>query len=72
MNGAIAAHPAFEVYVQDTNTGAQGTLLQYTPAGTSVNSHGALLTGATMDVRGKTALPDKPPKPCADQANCQQ
>jgi len=72
MNGTIAAYPAFEVYVQDTNTGAQGTLLQYTPAGTSANSPGALLTGATMDVRGRTTLPDKPKKSCTDQANCQQ
>lgn len=60
MNGTIAAYPAFEVYVQNGTTGAQGTLLQYTPAGTSANSPGALLTGATLPVRGTTTLPDKP------------
>ncbi len=71
MNATIAFYPAFEVYVQNANTRAQGTLLQYTPAGTSANSPGALLTGATRDVRGRTTLPDKP-KTCADQASCQQ
>lgn len=60
MNGTIAAYPAFEVNVQNGTTGAQGTLLQYTPTGTSANSPGALLTGATLPVRGTTTLPDKP------------
>jgi len=43
-----------------SNRGARGILLQYTPTGTSANSPGALLTGATMNVRGTTTLPDKP------------
>ncbi len=70
MNGSISMYPAFEVNVQDTGTGAQGTLLQYTPAGTSANSPGALLTGGTMDVSGRTNLPDKPQKTCANPPNC--
>jgi len=65
MNGSISVYPAYEVNVQDSSTGAQGTLLQYTPAGTSANSPGALLTGATMDVSGRTTLPNK--KTCTNQ-----
>jgi len=58
MNGTIAAYPAFEVYVQNSNTGAEGKLLECSPVGTSANSPGALLTGATINVSGKTTLPD--------------
>ncbi len=60
VNGSTSAYPAWEINVQNDTTGAQGNLLQYTPVGTSANSPGALLTGATMNVSGKTTLPDKP------------
>jgi RHS repeat-associated protein len=74
MNGAVAVYPAWEAYAQQPATGNQGTLLQYTPAGTSANSPGALLTGATMNVRGRTTLrpPDPPKPPCTPgQPGCQ-
>ena len=74
MYGQIAVYPAWEAYAQQPATGAQGTLLQYTAARTSANSPGALLTGATMDVRGRTTLrPPTPPKPtCTDgETGCQ-
>lgn len=56
MNGAISAYPAWEAYADRPSDGAQGTLLEYSPVGTSANSPGALLTGATMDVSGKTTM----------------
>lgn len=58
MNGWIKSYPAFESFVQNTNTGAQGTLLRYPLGGTSSNSPGELLTGATRSVRGRTTLPE--------------
>jgi RHS repeat-associated protein len=72
MNGAFSVYPAYEVYVQDTSTGAQGTLLQYTPEGTNANSPGALIGGDTMTVQSTTTLPDKPAQQCPSGQSCSQ
>jgi len=59
MNGWINVYPSFESYVENTNTGALGTLLQ----ASSTNSPGGLLTGGVRNVRGKTKFPDKRRRP---------
>lgn len=75
VNGSTSAYPAWEINVQNDSTGAQGNLLQYSPVGTSADSPGALLTGATNDISGSTTLPDKPQRQCSSQSGssiCQE
>jgi RHS repeat-associated protein len=66
-NGTATAYPAWEGYAERSADGSQGTLFQYAPE-PSANTPSTLLTGATVDVKGTTTMPDK--KQCADKKDC--